>query len=316
MKKRIAVLLALLILSMALFTACAPKKTNLILATGGTTGTYYPLGGAMAQIFNTNIDNMNVTAQATGASIENCRLLGDNEAELAILQNDVLDYAYYGTESFDGEKIDNLRAIATLYPEIIQIVATPGLSEVSDLNGKKVSVGAPGSGTEANARQILEATGLTYDDMSVSYLSFAESADAYKDKHIDAFFITSGIPNASIQDITAQNDIELVSLPDDVIDTLIEKYPFYVEYTIPAGTYNGQDADVKTVAILATFVTNSEASEDMIYDITKVLFEKQPELASAHAKGAELDIEKATNGISIPLHPGAEKYYKEQGILK
>lgn len=313
--KRKSIFIVLLVLMVAL-SACAPQNTNLILATGGTSGTYYPLGGAMAQIFNTKIDSMNVTAQATGASIENCRLLGSNEAELAILQNDVLDYAYNGTESFEGEKIDNLRGIGTLYPEIIQLVGTPGTTEVGQLKGQKVSVGAPGSGTEANARQILEAAGMSYDDMSVSYLSFSESADAFKDKHVDTFFITSGVPNAAIQDITAQNDIELVSLPDDVIANLIENYPFYIEYTIPANTYNGQTEDVKTVAILATLVTNSEASEDTIYELTKALFENQPELAQAHAKGNELDINKAVEGISIPMHPGAEKYYKEMGILK
>lgn len=318
MKKNFAIVLALMLMLTVVFTACAPAKTNMILATGGTSGTYYPYGGAMAQIFNSKIPNMNVTAQATGASVENLKLLGQNEAELAIVQNDMLDYAYNGIEAFEGGKIENLRGIATLYPEIVQIVASPesGIVNVQDMKGKKVSVGAPGSGVEANARQIFDATGLTYNDMSVSYLSFAESADAYKDKHIEAFFVTSGIPNAAIQDITAQNDIVLVSLTDDVIAQLTQKYPFFVEYTIPAGTYKGQDSDVKTVAVMATLATNSQASEDVIYNITKTLFENQPELAQAHAKGAELKLEEAVKGISIPFHPGAEKYYKEKGLLK
>jgi TRAP transporter TAXI family solute receptor len=300
------------------FTACAPAKTNMILATGGTSGTYYPYGGAMAQIFNSKIPNMNVTAQATGASVENCKLLGQNEAELAIVQNDMIDYAYNGTEAFEGGKIENIRGIATLYPEIVQIVASPdsGITNVKDMKGKKVSVGAPGSGVEANARQIFDATGLTYNDMNVSYLSFSESADAFKDKHIESFFVTSGIPNAAIQDITAQNDIVMVSLTDDVIAALTQKYPFFVEYTIPAGTYKGQNSDVKTVAVMATLATNSQASEDVIYNITKTLFENQPELAQAHAKGAELVLEEAVKGISIPFHPGAEKYFKEKGLLK
>lgn len=316
MKKRISILLVLVLLMSAVFSACAAQKTNLILATGGTSGTYYPFGGAMAQIFNTKVENMNVTAQATGASVENCKLLGKNEAELAILQNDMLDYAYNGTEAFKEGKIDNLRGIAILYPEIVQIVASEGITTVEDLNGKKVSVGAPGSGVEANARQILEAADLTYDDMSVSYLSFSESADAYKDKHIESFFVTSGIPNASIQDISAQNPVSLVSLSDEAIKSLVEKYPFFVEYTIPANTYNGQTNDVKTVAVMATLATNAEASEDVIYNITKALFDNQAELASAHAKGAELSLEEAINGISIPLHPGAEKYFKEAGLIK
>jgi TRAP transporter TAXI family solute receptor len=316
MKKRISILLVLVLLMSAVFSACAAQKTNLILATGGTSGTYYPFGGAMAQIFNTKVENMNVTAQATGASVENCKLLGKNEAELAILQNDMLDYAYNGAEAFKEGKIENLRGISILYPEIVQIVASEGITTVEDLNGKKVSVGAPGSGVEANARQILEAADLTYDDMSVSYLSFSESADAYKDKHIESFFVTSGIPNASIQDISAQNPVSLVSLSDAAIKSLVEKYPFFVEYTIPANTYNGQTKDVKTVAVMATLATNAEASEDVIYNITKALFDNQAELASAHAKGAELSLEEAINGISIPLHPGAEKYFKEAGLIK
>lgn len=318
MKRKIAIVLALMLMLTVVFTACAPAKVNMILATGGTSGTYYPYGGAMAQIFNSKIENMNVTAQSTGASVENCKLLGKNEAELAILQNDMLDYAYNGKEAFKDGKIDNLRGIATLYPEIVQIVASvdSGITNVKDLKGKKVSVGAPGSGVEANVRQIFEATGLTYNDMSVSYLSFSESADAFKDKHIESFFVTSGIPNAAIQDISAQNKIALVSLTDDVIKGLTQKYPFFVEYTIPAGTYNGQTSDVKTVAVMATLATNSQASEDAIYKITKALFENQPELAQAHAKGKELVLEKAVNGISIPFHPGAEKYYKEKGLIK
>jgi TRAP transporter TAXI family solute receptor len=318
MKKNFAIVLALMLMLALVFTACAPAKTNMILATGGTSGTYYPYGGAMAQIFNSKIPNMNVTAQATGASVENCKLLGQNEAELAIVQNDMIDYAYNGTEAFEGGKIENIRGIATLYPEIVQIVASPdsGITNVKDMKGKKVSVGAPGSGVEANARQIFDATGLTYNDMNVSYLSFSESADAFKDKHIESFFVTSGIPNAAIQDITAQNDIVMVSLTDDVIAALTQKYPFFVEYTIPAGTYKGQDSDVKTVAVMATLATNSQASEDVIYNITKTLFENQPELAQAHAKGAELVLEEAVKGISIPFHPGAEKYFKEKGLLK
>lgn len=318
MKKNFAIVLVLMLVLTVVLTACAPAKVNMILATGGTSGTYYPYGGAMAQIFNSKIPNMNVTAQATGASVENCKLLGKNEAELAIVQNDMIDYAYNGTEAFEGGKIENIRGIATLYPEIVQIVASPnsGITNVKDMKGKKVSVGAPGSGVEANARQVFDATGLTYNDMSVSYLSFSESADAFKDNHIDAFFVTSGIPNAAIQDITAQNDIVLVSLTDDVIAALIQKYPFFVEYTIPAGTYKGQNSDVKTVAVMATLATNSEASEDVIYNITKALFDNQAELAQAHAKGQELSLEKAVEGISIPFHPGAEKYFKEKGLLK
>ncbi|MDD2447776.1 MAG: TAXI family TRAP transporter solute-binding subunit [Tissierellia bacterium] len=341
MKKRISILLALLLVSLTLFTACSSKEpaqapaeqptggtsepaetpaksstpANIILATGGTTGTYYSLGGTIAQLWNSHIDGMNVTAQSTGASIENCRLIGNNEAEIALLQNDVLDYAYNGIESFDGDGIDSLRAIGTLYPEVIQIVGRQDITEISELKGKKVSVGAPGSGTEANARQILGAAGITYDDLTVSYLSFSESADAYKDNQIDAFFVTSGVPNASIQDISAQNDISIIEVPADIAASVMADYPFYIEFNIPAGTYNKVEKDVNTVAILATLATSEEQPEDMVYELTKTLFENQPELANSHAKGKEISAEAAVEGVSIPFHAGAEKYFKEKGIL-
>ena len=318
MKKSLVLALAVvLVLSVAL-TGCAPQKTNLILATGGTSGTYYPFGGAIAQIFNTKVANMNVTAQATGASVENLKLIGKKEAELAIVQNDMTDYAYNGLETFKDGKIENVRAIATLYPEVIQIVASEksGINTLSDIKSKKFSVGAPGSGVEANARQIFEVVDMTYNDFTANYLSFSESSDSYKDNHIDGFLFTSGIPNAAIQDITVTSELKFISISDDVIKKLIEKYPFYTEYIIPAGTYKGQDADVKTVAVNATLVVGSEVSEKVVYDLTKALFDNQAELATANAKGKLLTLETAVQGISVPFHPGAEKFYKEKGAIK
>ncbi|HOM42936.1 MAG TPA: TAXI family TRAP transporter solute-binding subunit [Bacillota bacterium] len=318
MKKYIVLTLAVVLVMSAALTGCAPQKTNLILATGGTSGTYYPFGGSMAQIFNSKIQNMNVTAQATGASVENLKLIGQKEAELAIVQNDMTDYAYNGTEAFKDSKVENVRVIANLYPEVIQIVssADSGIKTLTDIKGKKFSVGAPGSGVEANARQLLDVMGMTYNDFSANYLSFAESADSLKDNHIDGFLFVSGIPNAAIQDTATTSSLNFVSIPDDVIKKLIDKYPFFTEIVIPAGTYKGQTADVKTVAMKATLVAGAEVPEKVIYDLTKALFENQPELASAHAKGAELSLESAVNGVSVPFHPGAEKYYKEVGAIK
>jgi uncharacterized protein len=318
MKKNIVLAIAIIfILSIAL-TGCATQKTNLILATGGTSGTYYPFGGAIAQIFNTKIENMNVTAQATGASVENLKLIGKKEAELAIVQNDMTDYAYNGLESFKDGKIENVRAIATLYPEVIQIVASPnsGINTVADIKGKKFSVGAPGSGVEANARQILDVLGMSVNDFTANYLSFSESSDSFKDNHIDGFLFTSGIPNAAIQDITATSELKFVSIPDNVVKDLTTKYPFFTEYIIPAGTYKGQTADVKTVAVNATLVVGSEVSEKVVYELTKALFDNQADLAVAHAKGKLLSLETAVKGISVPFHPGAEKFYKEKGAIK
>ncbi|HPL99776.1 MAG TPA: TAXI family TRAP transporter solute-binding subunit [Bacillota bacterium] len=318
MKKYIVLTLAVVLVMSVALTGCAPQKTNLILATGGTSGTYYPFGGSMAQIFNSKIQNMNVTAQATGASVENLKLISQKEAELAIVQNDMTDYAYNGTESFKDSKVENVRVIANLYPEVIQIVssADSGIKTITDIKGKKFSVGAPGSGVEANARQLLDVMGMTYNDFSANYLSFAESADSLKDNHIDGFLFVSGVPNAAIQDTATTSSLNFVSIPDDVIKKLIDKYPFFTEIVIPAGTYKGQTADVKTVAMKATLVAGAEVPEKVIYDLTKALFENQPELASAHAKGAELSLESAVNGVSVPFHPGAEKYYKEVGAIK
>lgn len=331
MKKQLAMLLTGALVFSALMTGCAPKPAeapaggeapaaapaNLILATGGTSGTYYPFGGAMAQIFNSKIEGMNVTAQSTGASVENLKLIGKKEVELAIVQNDTMDYAINGTEAFADGKIENVRAITTLYPEVVQIVVSKksGIASMADVKGKKFSVGAPGSGVEANARQILEAVGLTYDDFTPNYLSFSESGDQYKDNLIDGFLFTSGLPNSAIQDVGAQNELVFISLDDATIKALTEKYQFLTEFTIPADTYPGQTAEVKTVAVKATLVCGAEVPEETVYNLTKALFENQPELASAHAKGELLDIKTAADGVSIPFHPGAEKYLKEQGAL-
>ncbi|MDF2839289.1 MAG: transporter solute receptor, family [Clostridia bacterium] len=318
MKKYIVLALVLVFILSVALTGCAAPKSNLILATGGTSGTYYPFGGAMAQIFNSKIADMNVTAQSTGASVENLKLIGKKEAELAIVQNDMTDYAYNGLESFKDGKIENVRAIATLYPEVIQIVASEdsGIVTMNDIKGKKFSVGAPGSGVEANARQILDVLTMTYDDFAANYLSFSESADSLKDKHIDGFLFMSGIPNAAIQDTATTSKLKFVSLSDDVVTQLTTKYPFFTAFTIPAGTYNGQDTDVKTVAVKATLIVGAEVSEKVVYDLTKALFENQPELATGHAKGKELNLTDAVQGISVPFHPGAEKYYKEVGAIK
>ncbi|WP_425060736.1 hypothetical protein SCACP_14800 [Sporomusa carbonis] len=322
MKKVLAVLVVCVMVASVL-AGCggsqttAQKTTQMILATGGTAGTYYPFGGAMAQIFNSKVPNVNVTAQSTGASVENLRLVNKKEAELAIVQSDMLDYAYNGKESFK-EKLPNLSGIAVLYPEIIQLVvgADSGINSIADLKGKKVGVGAPGSGTEANFRQLIDVFGMDYTSLTPLYLSFAECADQFKDKHLDAFLVTAGIPNSAIQDIASQHNIKILTLTDDKIAQLTQKYPFLAPVTIPANTYKGQTEAVKTVAVSATLIVNPEVKEDVVYNITKALFENQAELGKAHAKGKELSLEAAVKGMPVPFHPGAAKYFKEKGVLK
>ncbi|HHY47585.1 MAG TPA: TAXI family TRAP transporter solute-binding subunit [Firmicutes bacterium] len=317
MRRALVVLLGVCLLS--LMSAQVYSATvNLVIATGGTAGTYYPLGGAMAQIFNDKVKGVNVTAQSTGASAENLRLIERREADLALVQNDTADYAYNGTEVFKGQKLQGFRVIAALYPETLQIVVSgdSNIKSVPDLKGKRVSVGAPGSGTEVCARQLLAFYGITYKDISPHFLSFAESADQFKDKHIDAFFVLAGTPTAALQDVAAMHKIRLLNIPDDVYGKLKAKYPFFTHITIPAGTYMHQADPVKSVAVQAILIARSDLDEDLVYNLTKALFENLGDLAAAHAKGKEVRLANALNGVSTPLHPGAERYYREKGILK
>ena len=290
---------------------------NLVLATGGTAGTYYPFGGAMAKIWNSKIKGMNVTAQTSGASGENVRLINKKEVELALVQSDTLDFAFNAKEAFK-EPLKGMSTIAVLYPEIVQVVvASAGpIKSFADLKGKKVGVGAPGSGTEANFRQLAEIYGMKKEDVNAQFLSFSESAEAYKDKHIDAFIVTAGIPNAGIMDVATQNAIRILDIPADVAAKLTQKYPFLAAVKVPANTYKGQTADVSTVAVNAVLIAGNSLSEAMVYDLTKALFDNQADLASAHAKGKEVNLQYAVKGVSIPFHPGAVKYYKEKGLMK
>jgi TRAP transporter TAXI family solute receptor len=319
MKKFLSAAAVLLFsVSFIAFQGCKKSGNNLILATGGTSGTYYPYGGAIAQIFNTKVHDMNVTAQATGASSENLRLVGKDEADLAIVQNDVLDYAYNGTKLFEGKQIKGLATVATLYKEVVQIAVSPEskINSIADMKGKKISVGDAGSGVEANAVQILESSNLTFADLKASHLSFKESGNAYQDKQIDGFFVTAGIPNAAIQEITAMQKIKMISLDAKTIEQLVKQYPYYTPFTITKETYKGMSADATTVAVKATLIVRDDLDETVVYNLTKALFENQEELAKSHAKGKELDINEAVKGISVPLHPGAKRYYVEKGILK
>lgn len=289
---------------------------DLILATGGTGGTYYPFGGAMANVFQSHLSGVTCTATSTGASAENARLMNSNEADLSILQNDVMDYAYNGTEIMaEGGALQNIATIATLYPEVIQIVVSveSGINSIEDMAGKRISVGDSGSGTEANARQILGIHGITYDDMQVSYLSFAESSTGIQNKTLDGAFITAGVPNASITELSNMAEVKLLTISADKAAELIAQYPFYATYSVADDAYEKM-AGGDTVAILATLACSADLDEELVYHLTKTLFENQPELAQAHAKGAELDINNAITGVSVPFHPGAARYYQEQGL--
>jgi TRAP transporter TAXI family solute receptor len=289
------------------------QKKFLNIATGGTAGTYYPIGGAMAEIFNKNIKGMNASAQSTGATVANINMLKDGSVDVAIVQNDITYYAANGTEMFKDKKVENLRGLATLYPETCQFVTLDktGIKSINDLKGKRVAVGAAGSGAEANARQILEAYGITYDDISAQYLSFGEAASALKDGNVDAAFLTAGYPTAAVQDISAQNKIQLLPIDADKADALIAKYPFYTKTTIPAGTYAGFDVDVPTISVMAMLVATDKVDDALGYDLTKALFSNLDKLQAAHAVGKLITKEGAQKGMPIKMNAGAEKFFKE-----
>jgi len=291
----------------------AQETTFLSIATGGTSGTYYPIGGAIAKVLNENIDDMNASAQSTGASVTNTRLIYNQEVELAILQNDIASYAVNGERQFEGNQVNNMSGIASLYPEVIQIIVRndAGIKSIADLKGKSVAVGAPGSGAEANANQILNFFGLTYDDIQEDYLSFGEAASRLKNRQIDAAFLTAGIPTAAVMDVAATQDITLLNFSDEDIASLNESYPYLTGVTVPAGTYNGLDNDIQTVALKAILVAESSLSEEVVYNITKAIFENRDTLIAAHDRARDITLEGAKSGMTVELHPGAQKYYDE-----
>jgi TRAP transporter TAXI family solute receptor len=251
--------------------------------------------------------------------VANIDLVSQGESELAFIQNDITYYAFTGTEMFADRPapIDNIRGLAVFYPETIQIVAlaSAGIVSVEDLAGKDVAIGAPGSGTEANARQILELHGLTYDDLGkADFLSFAEAADQLKNGQIDAAFVTAGTPTAAITEVATTTDVVIVPIDPAKIAELAAVYPFYVEVTIPGGTYPGNDADVITTAVQAMLVVPQDLPDGLVYNMTKSMFEQRQVIIDTHARGNDLTLETALAGMPIEVHPGAVRYYEEMGV--
>lgn len=287
-------------------------KQFLNIATGGTAGTYYPLGGALAELLNQNIKGMNASAQSTGASVANVNMLKDGSVDIAFIQNDIAYYAANGKEMFKDNKVESIRGIAALYPETVQFVTTAdkGIKSIADLKGKKVAVGASGSGAEANARQILGAYGLTYDDIDVQYLSFGEAADALKDGNVDVGVVVAGFPTAAIQDLAANKSAALVNIDAEHADKLMKQYPYFTKITVPKGTYPGQEEDVSTVAVKCVVVTTDKLSDDLGEQIVKAIYEHLDRMKAAHAVGKYITKDTALEGMSVKMNAGAEKYLK------
>jgi hypothetical protein len=301
----------------ALSAPSAHAQSFINVLTGGTSGVYYPLGVAIGKIYSDKIPNVKTQVQATKASVENLVLLQQGRGEIAFTLGDSLKAAWEGDEEAGFKsKLDKLRTIGAIYPNYIQIVATAesGIKTLADLKGKSLSVGAPKSGTELNSRAILAAAGLSYKDLGkIEYLPFAESVDLMKNRQLNATLQSAGLGVASLKDLSTSSEITVVSVPKEVVDKI---GPPFVSVNIPANTYTGQDKDVPTAAVVNYLVTSSAVSDDLAYQMTKLIFESLPELANSHVAGKEIKLETAAMGSPVPLHPGAIRYYKEKGLIK
>jgi len=323
MKKRL--LVAMLVLCVAAFlgtynasTVLAAKKFVSI-ASGWVVGVYYPLAGAISNIAHKNLPDIKITVESSGASVANAKLIAAGDADMAILQNDIAFFALQGVKPIFDKPVANIRGITSLYQEHCQIQARKDakIASVKDLKGKRVCVGPLGSGTEQNALQILEAYGMKFEDFSkVERLTATESSDYLKDGRIDAAFYSVGVGAAGLVDTAMTVDCVIVPIDAQATEALIKKYPFFIKTVVPKGAYKGMDQEVPTVAMMAILVARSEMEEAMAYQITKAIFDNLKDIERAHAKGKELTLETALVGMTIPLHPGAEKFFKEKGIKK
>lgn len=303
--------------SMAATLVAGPAlaQTQISIATGGTGGVYYPMGGGLAEIINKHVEGFSATAEVTGASVENMGLIATGDADLAIGLADTVQQSYTGTGRFEGQQLPMIRAIASLYANMVQVVtmADSGISSISDLPGKRVSVGAPGSGTEVNAQTLLAANGISFDDFTAERLNFNETADALNNGDIDAGFWSVGAPTSSILNLATTRDIAMISLTEDQVAAADEADPVFAPLSLPAGTYQGVDEDVTTIGVPNVLVVSSEMDEETVYQITKAMFENIAELQAVHPAANETTVEFTMSSTPVPLHPGALRYYEEIG---
>jgi TRAP transporter TAXI family solute receptor len=336
-RKLLIIATALIALSLVFAGPGMAAKMFFAIATGGTGGTYYPLGGVLAQALSTKVPEIIVTAQAGNASTANLNLIRSHGIESAFVQNNTAYQAYNGLDQFKDNPVKNVRGIASLYPEVIQIVARKeaGIQSVTDLKGKSVIPGDRGSGTAVDAENICSTAGIKFDDFgSLDWLSFSGIAQRMQDAQADAGFITAGIPTSSVMELASSTPITIVNLDDALVDKITKAWPFYAKVVIPAGTYSGIDQPVQSVAVMAQWVCDADVPEDVIYTLTKALWEPgefvlresggkkeaappaSEIMATAHAKGKDVTLDTALSGMAIPLHPGAAKYYREKGMIK
>ena len=313
--------------------AIAQEPQFFRIGTGGTAGTYYPIGGLIANAISSppgsrpcdeggscGVPGLIATALSANGSVANVNAIAAGTLESGFSQSDVATWAQTGTGIFeDREAVEQLRAIASLYPETIHLVAAAdaGIASVGDLAGKTVSLDEPGSGTLVDARIILEAHGLSEEDVDAQFLKPDQAAERMRDGAMDAFFFVGGFPAGAIAELASQDDITLVPITGEAASGILEEYEFFAENTVPGGTYEGVDEDVVTLSVGAQWVTSADQPEELIYEITAALWNDSTRalLDAGHAKGREITPDTALDGIGIPLHPGAERFYTEAGLL-
>lgn len=297
------------------FAAPATAQQQLSIATGGTGGTYYPVGGGLAEIVNNHVEGYSATAEVTGASVENMGLIATGDADLAIALADTVAHAYNGTGNFDGQQLPMIRGLASLYANMVHIVALAdsGITSLDDLAGMRVSIGAPGSGTEVNAAAILNANGISYDDIEEQRLNFNETADALANGDIDAGFWSVGAPTSSILNLATTQGIVILELTEDQLNAAMGAHDTFAATTLPGGSYNGVDDDVAVLGIPNVLTVSSEMSDDLAYELTRAMFENIAELQAVHPAANETTVEFTMSATPIPLHPGALRYYDEIG---
>lgn len=324
MKKKILALLMAGVMALGL-AACgggdseggsSEGATTLNMATGGTSGTYYAFSGVVANTLNGKLEGVSINVESSGASGANIDMIDTGNDQLAIVQNDVMYYAYSATDMYaDKDPTQSYSAVMSCYPEYVQIIANKNITSIEDLKGKKVSVGDACSGVEFNARQILAAYGIDIDsDITKQNQSFADSADSLKNGTIDAAFVVAGYPTTAVSELASTYEFNLLAIDEEHANALMDEYGFYTYGEIPGGTYNCVAEDIPAVAVMATIIARNDVSEDVIYNLVKAIFDNQEEITAGHAKGAELSLETAVQGIDIPFHPGAEKYFTEAGV--
>lgn len=304
------------ILAVALGTAApALAQSQLSIATGGTGGVYYPMGGGLAEIINRHVDGYSATAEVTGASVENMGLIATGDADLAIALADTVAQAHDGTGRFEGQALPMVRGLASLYANMVQIVTleSSDVHTLADLRGHRVSIGAPGSGTEVNAEQILSANGISYDDIEEQRLNFNETADALANGDIDAGFWSVGAPTSSILNLATTQSIRMIPLSAAEMDAAVGANPIFARTTLGAGVYAGVEAPVAVVGVPNVLVVSSEMEDDLAYQITRAMFENIAELQAVHPAANETTVAFTLEATPVPLHPGAIRYFEEIG---